>query len=820
MPNTRENAPLRLGTFEAIAMPLREMFLRKKTLQCAFHFPREMSGVSVSTFHFVHDFSLMLIIAGFAAILSKSFKIPLLLGYIIGGVVLNIPIAGESLIHSPELIHQLSELGIAFLMFYAGLEFDLGKLRQLFSSVTLALFFQTFAMILLGRIVAPLLGWEGLSGLFLGGLLAISSTMITLPILSEQKALKSNFAQLSIGILVFEDILAIMLLVILSGISITGHFAWDAIGRVTFLVGTFVVGVFFVGRMLAPFIIKLLLKFNSEEVITVVVIAFLLGIGLLAECAKFSIALGAFLAGAIFSKSQLAATIEHHIQPIQTLFSAVFFTSIGLTIHLANLWNHIASICVLTLLVFVLKSFSCFLGLFLSGQNGEDSLKSALSKAQIGEFSFVIASLGVSLHVVDKALLDIAVGISIGSIVCASLCSSKASKIYASLLRCLPKTLVELSDIYHSILVLIRGRMVQNRLLGMATRPLLYIIINTFLFAALLSITSFSMKILARIDLLIPWIKWVNAVIWGGVAILSLPLFVPTVKQINLLFLAFIDNSLHRGKENSDHREMSARVGAIFQSIIFAILLLIFGGTFLSVSSPHLPHGSTLIAFIFLLTFSAIIFGRRVSQLNSKIEHYFISTFNRDVESQLERQRKQMLQKFRANLAHTIDMREVIIAKDSVACGSRVDELSLRKKFSVTIVAIRREGFTEFSPHPHIPLFPNDTLIIVGKSDGLTAAITYLESSANNGHIFKGQSEEFEMKQLCIPIHHEFTGKTLVECNLRNDYAINVVGIQRNGHDIDSPAGNEVLQPNDILIVVGGKSAVINFHDKLGKCHG
>ncbi|MDR1438307.1 MAG: cation:proton antiporter [Puniceicoccales bacterium] len=773
----------------------------------------------MQTFHFVHDFSLILMVAGLAAVLSRSLRIPPLLGYIIGGVILNIPLGGECIIHSQELIQQLSELGIAFLMFYAGLEFDLGKLRQFFSSVVLALFFQTFLMILLGRIVAPLLGWGGLSGLFLGGLLAISSTMITLPILAEQRALKSNFAQLSIGVLVFEDILAIMLLVILSGISITGHFAWDAMGRVTFLVGTFVVAVFFIGRMLAPSIIRLLLKFNSEEMITIVVVAFLLAIGFLAECAKFSIALGTFLAGAIFSKSQLSSAIERHIHPLQTIFSAIFFVSIGLTIHPANLWHHIFPICILTVLVFIFKAFACFMGLFLSGQTGEDSLKAAISKAQIGEFSFVIASLGASLHVVDSALLDIAVGVSIGSIICTSFFSPRAKSIYGNISRILPRSVTELGETYHSVLLLIRGRMSQNRLLKAASRPLIHIVVNTFLFAALLSITSFSMGILAKIDYLIPWLREVNAAIWIAVAVLSLPLFVPTVKQINVLFFAFIDGVLSSGRENSEQREANRSLGGIFQSIIFVILLIIFGGVFLSVSSPHLPHGSTLIAFLVLLIFSAIVFWRRVSRFNSKIELYFISTFNRSVECQLEKQRKQMLEKFHSNPTYAMDMQEITVKKNSTLCGAKVSKLALRENFAVTIVAVRRDGYTAFSPNPATRLFPNDTLIIVGKSGGLHLVAEFFDASCHSDDGQASPSEEFAMEQLCLPAKNAFIGKTLIECNLRQNYGVNILAIQRAECVIDSPAGFEVLQVNDVLVVIGEKSSVSQLQESLECSH-
>jgi CPA2 family monovalent cation:H+ antiporter-2 len=772
---------------------------------------------SVQSFNFVHDFSLILIMAGLAAIVAKSLRIPLLLGYIIGGVVLNIPVGGSSIIHNQGLIHQLSELGIAFLMFYAGLEFDLSKLRQLFGSVILALFFQTFFMILLGRVVAPLLGWGGLNGLFLGGLLAISSTMITLPVLAEQKALKTNFAQLSIGVLVFEDILAIMLLVILSGISITGHLAWDAVGKVTFLVGTFVVAVFFVGRMIAPSLIRQLMRLNSDEVVTMVSVALLLSIGFLAEHAQFSIALGAFLAGAILSKSELATSIEEHTHPIQTLFSAIFFISIGLMIHPANLLHHWATIVILTLLVFFLKGIACFLGLFVSGQNGEDSLKAALSKSQIGEFSFVIASLGASAHVVDSALLDIAVGVSIGTIICTSIASPNAGRIYKGLIRMLPNAIIEVGDTYHAMMVLIRSRVSQNVLLKIAIRPVIHILINLLLFAALLSLTTFSVGIISEIKMPYSWLQWINLSIWAGLAIISSFFLTPTVRQVNVLLFALINNALPKSKEISQ-QETNVHLGAIFQSVIFAIFLLIFGGAFLSVSSPYLPHGSTLVVFIILLMVSAIFLWRRIGNLNSRVEHYFISTFNRDLESQLEKQRHYILRKFKSTSPLAFDVREVTVYRSYTGCGARISELGIRTKFAVTIVAIRRGGYTAFSPYATTQLFPGDVLILTGKQESLQQAAEFFNTPLpeDSGHPMD-MDDEFEMEQICVPLKHELIGKTLMECNLRQSHGVDIIGIQRNQKTIDSPTGGEVLLANDVLVVVGGKSAVARFHDLLSQ---
>lgn len=768
----------------------------------------------MSSASFMHDFSLILIMAGLMAISSRLLRIPLLLGYICGGFLLGSHPFGLQFIHDQGLIHQLSELGVVFLMFYIGLEFDLKKLRRLFGPAICALLLQTIFMLFLGRIVAPILGWGGLNGLFLGGLLAISSTMITLPILQEQRALDRNFAQLSIGILILEDILAIMLLVVLSGIAITGHFAWDAIGRVTFLVGVFVVSVFFIGRLLAPFLIRLLLRFNSEEVLTIAIVGFLMAIGLLAERSHFSIALGAFLAGAILSQSQLSEAIEKHMLPIRTLFTAIFFISVGLMINLPLLVHFLGPIIALTILTFLLKVLACFAGLYLSGQRGEDGLRAALSKAQIGEFSFVIASLGTSLGVASEGLLNIAVGVSIGTIICTSLLSPRGEKIYGKILRHIPHGILELGKLYQNLLTIIRGRLSQNLLLKVGKKPLAYIVCSVLLFSALLFTVSMATSWLLTLNLFGPWTRYVPLATWSMAAILSLPLLVPTVRQINVLLFALADNALARSSVESK-RLLRPNLSGIFQSAIFVFLLLIFGGTFLSVASPTLPKGTALYAFFLLLTIAAILLWKQILRINSRLETYFIDTFNQDIESQIEHQRQRMLEKFRAKYPLDLELTEIRIVEGHCGCGKKISDLPLRSQFDGHVVAIRRGQYTAFSPDPESTLFPNDRLLMMARRSRLPELEHFFATADGQPKGPTDPSDDFEIEQVCLGPKCEFVGKSLIEINLRKQYGVSVVGIFRNREALTLPGGNERLMANDILILVGSRRRIDDFQKRL-----
>jgi CPA2 family monovalent cation:H+ antiporter-2 len=755
----------------------------------------------------VQDFSLLLTVAGLAALLSRALRFPILLAYILGGMLLD----GITHIQGQEIIHQLSELGVLFLMFYMGLEFDLKKLRQLFGPAILALLFQTFFMLFLGRVLAPILGWGGLNGLFLGGLLAISSTMISIPILAEQNALKKNFSRLCVGILIFEDILAILLLVILSGIAITGFFDWDAVGRITFLVGTFVITIFFIGRLLAPSFIRLLLKFHSEEVLTIASIGFLLAIGLLAEISHFSTALGAFIAGAIFSGTEISEAIEEQVRPIRTLFSAIFFLSIGMMSEPRLLWQYILPISLLTVLVFALKLFSCFLGLFLSGQSGEDSFCASLAKAQIGEFSFVIASLGMSLHVTDEGLLSIAIGVSLGTIVCTTMLSPRAKNIYASILRICPKSLCKISNIYANMLIIIRSHISQNLLLKLAMRPLIHIIFHTFLFLALIITASFSLQYIDRFPFLENWETAANIGVWAGTALISLPILTPIVKHCNSFLLALMDSAL--ASSSSKARNFLPRLSGVLRSTIFAGILLIFGGIFLSVAAPSLPKGVPLYAFFFLILIAGILFRRRMLKLNARVESYFVKTFEHDVTSQMEEQKQRMLKKIQEQASMQLEMAEVSVVEGNCGCNRNIADLPLREQFNVNVAAMRHGKYSTLSPHGQLPLFAGCELVLIGKREDLDRASKFFATPCptDEKQLFGGEGE-FEIAKIYLPFGHWLTGKSLMESSLRKQYGVNVVGIFRANGTLLLPSASEVFLANDTIAVIGSKLRIEQFH--------
>jgi CPA2 family monovalent cation:H+ antiporter-2 len=373
--------------------------------------------------------------AGTIGMVFHFLRLPLLLGYIVSGFIIGPHFLPTPFVKDEYTIRQLSELGVIFLMFYVGVEFDLEKLKRAAGSSLLAVLSQTISMVLIGILISPLFGWSGMNGMFLGALLAITSTMVTIPLLKEQNAMNKNFGQLTMGILILEDIVAILLLVILSGIAITGYFEWEAVGRVTFLVGVFVVMVLVIVKLFASRLIRVMKKVTAPELFVLVIIGFALGLGEIANKFHFSVELGAFLAGSVLSQSSISKQIEHIIEPFRDIFSSIFFATIGMMIDPTAMVANLPQIVIISVIVLFAKSAACWFGLFVAGEKSDVSFHAATYISQIGEFSFIIAAMGNSTGVTHPSLISIAVGVSLVTIIGSTIMTQKHGWLYAIISR-------------------------------------------------------------------------------------------------------------------------------------------------------------------------------------------------------------------------------------------------------------------------------------------------------------------------------------------------------------------------------------------------
>ena len=756
------------------------------------------------------DLGVIAVASALAAIVFDRIRFPVILGYVLVGLVLGPFLFSHHLIHDRENVQSLSELGVIFLLFTLGMEFDLKKLQHLISTSLIALVLQTVVMIYIGVQTAPLLGYDKVIGIFLGSLLAISSSMVTIRVLRDQHALKLPHAQLAIGILILEDVLAVLLLVVLSGISASGSLPWSSAMWTIFILGVFVVGVFYVGRIVMPSIIKVVHRIGSLELVTLFAVGTVLGIGVLAEQFRLSLGLGAFIAGSLFTNSTLSHKIEQSIAPLKELFSAVFFVSTGMLINPTVILEQWPVILLLAFAVVLGKTVSCFVGLFLSGQKTDNSFQAALVKSQIGEFSFIIAKLAQNMGLADERLVSIAVGVSFLTILTTPIVSKKAQPLYQFLAGHTPRPVSQFSNVYHNLHCSFQTALERSHFFAMVKRPFWQIVVAFFLINGMIIGANVGSRYAIREELLPQLNAYLVPGIWVLTAVLVTPFLLSIMRNIGAISLMLVD-LLFAGSKTI--RKMSGTFKQFISYILSTVLMFLIGGTFITALTEFLPSGWSLILFALLILILAIAFQRQMIKLNSELEHRFTSSFNIESKNIETKRRIAVLDKFNREFDWNSLTTEREIEPGSMATGKQITELGLREKTGATIVAISRGDETIYDPNPHAHMFEGDKLILLGKEDQIAKAMEILDTPKSESSTSRGST--FLTEAVYIESGCFLEGNTLAGSELRNKHRITAIGIKRGNNPVTDPKPSEVLKVGDLLLVMGKTSHVEAFKKNL-----
>jgi CPA2 family monovalent cation:H+ antiporter-2 len=755
----------------------------------------------------IHDLTIVVVCAGIVSYVFSRFNWPVILGYLLAGVLVGPNTFYDSPVLNIATIESLSELGVVFLMFYIGMEFDLGKLKSLVGSALPAVLLQTLGMVFLGVMTAPVFGWSSINGLFLGGVLAISSTMVTFGVMREQGTNKHSHGQLAVGILILEDIVAIILLVVLAGVGERSVFDWGDVGQSIFLVGVFVMVVFVAGKMLTPRLIKRLQVMDNLEVILLVAVGMMLGLGSFAEYVDLSIALGAFLGGAILSQSILAHQIEGLVEPFRYLFSAIFFVTVGMLIDPSVLLDQWGPIIFVATLVVVGKGFTCWLGLGMSGQNLRNSFRAALCKAQIGEFSFIIAKLGQSMGVTDARFESLTVGVALVTILATPLISRHSDPLFDVIAKKIPQPVTQLSRLYFNLLQIAREKLGRSDLLLLIHRPLLQILGYFLLFSGVIIGTSMLADYVALLKTFGDYLEFIKTGVWIAGAICCLPFLVAVIRNLDAITMIITEAVLTR---SAAQQFAGGRLGGVVHNILLSIVLILFGGVFLSAATAYLPSGVSLLVFSLLLFGVGFFAWKKLVRINSRLENLFLESLEKHVKKDEERRQAQ-LQKISEKYPWPINLIEVIVDESSVACGRSILDLALREKSGASVLAIGRGGYIQYHPHPATVFFPGDRVFIAGDEAQNESAKAVLIDSAVDVNLKGGFSEGFEIKKLMLGSDSILIGETLASADLRRLYGVTIVGLQRGDKRIASPLPEEILQVGDLLLVAGAPQNIADF---------
>src|SRR6185503_15382372 len=397
---------------------------------------------------FLQDLAVVRIVAGLVTVLFHKFKQPVVLGYILAGLIIGPHTPPFPLIKDEETIRTMSELGVILLMFSLGLEFSFRKLRQVGGTAFIAALLEIVLMLWVGYQIGRLFGWSTMDCIFLGAILSISSTTIIVKALGEMGKSKERFAQLIFGILIIEDILAIAMIALLSGIAMTGSLHVGEVGTTLGKLAIFLVASLVFGLIAVPRLLGYVARFKSNEMLTVTVLGLCFGFSLLAVKLGYSVALGAFLVGAIVAEAREIHRIEALTEPIRDMFSAIFFVTIGLLLDPKVLAGYWLPILVITAAVVFGKVLTCSFGAFIGGNDTRTSLRVGMGLAQIGEFSFIIAALGLTLNVTSKFLYPITVAVSAITTLLTPYLIKSADTLVNWFDRVAPRPLVNYLDVY------------------------------------------------------------------------------------------------------------------------------------------------------------------------------------------------------------------------------------------------------------------------------------------------------------------------------------------------------------------------------------
>jgi CPA2 family monovalent cation:H+ antiporter-2 len=526
---------------------------------------------------FIQDLAVIMAIAGVVTVLFHRLRQPVVLGYIAAGVIIGPYTPPFNLIHDEATIQTLGERGVVFLMFSLGLEFSLRKLFKVGATAFVAALSEIVLMIWVGYEIGRWFGWTAMDSLFLGAMLAISSTTIIVKALSELGMKGEHFAQIVFGILIVEDILAIAMLVLLSGIAQTGSVsagvAVVTLGKLLlFMTVSLVVGILTVPRAL-----NYVARAKSDEMLLVTVLGFCFGFCLLVVKLDYSIALGAFLIGAIMAESKHLARIEHLIAPVRDMFSAIFFVTIGLLLNPSVLVDYAWPIAVITFAVVLGKIVSCGLGTFLAGKDGRTSMRVGMSVSQIGEFSFIIASLGLSLKVTSSFRYPIAVAVSALTTLFTPYLIRAADPLTMRLARAMPAPLAHTFGLYSQWLASLTPVSGGPTLFSMTRRIVLQIAVNLALVAAIFLGASYSAPFAS--GYLARWLDTDNArrvVLWSAALVIALPFLVAVYRKLESLALLLAEVSVQPAKAGRFTRAIRSAISGLIPNVaMFGVFLLV-----------------------------------------------------------------------------------------------------------------------------------------------------------------------------------------------------------------------------------------------------
>lgn len=666
---------------------------------------------------FLQDLAAVMIVAGVVTIFFHYFKQPVVLGYIIAGVIIGPHTPPFPLVNDEDSIETLAQLGVVFLMFSLGLDFSLRKLREVGATAFIAAALEIIFMVLIGYLTGQFFGWSTMDSLFLGAILSISSTTIIIKALGELGKTKEKFSELIFGILIVEDILAIIMIALLSTIAMTGTLhVREVVGTVGRL-GIFLAALLTLGLISVPRLLSYVAKFKSDEMLLITVLALCFGVSLLVVKLEYSVALGAFMIGAIIAESREIGKIEALVAPIRDMFSAVFFVAIGMLINPPLLIEYAVPIAVITVAVVFGKVVTCSLGTFIAGHDTRTSMQVGMGLAQIGEFSFIIASLGLTLNVTSDFLYPIAVTVSAITTLLTPYLIRSSDAVVNRFDRIAPRSLIRYLELYSAWLNRL-GSGHRNQAGRLMRRWAWQMGLNVVLITAVFIGAAYVARQTGTLRLTWPdWVGGPKGLIWFSAMLLTLPFFIATFRKLQAFSILIGDMSVNRAAAG----ENTSAIRAVITNTVLVLGVTAVALWVLLISTTFLPPWPSLFLLLFIISMVGVYLWRFFIHI-----HQMARSALNEILLQPPPPRSHDPRPPLPVLLEEAELEAVRIPTGSPAAGRLIRELQVRTRTGSSIVVIERNGARTINPGPDEELKAGDQLLLLGNRDQLKAARMYL----------------------------------------------------------------------------------------------
>ena len=741
----------------------------------------------------ISDLAVILIAAGLVTLLFKWLKQPVVLGYIVAGLLAGPAVKMIPTVSEVESIGIWADIGVVFLLFTLGLDFSFKKLMKVGGTAVIGAVTVVIGMMTLGYAAGLALGWGHMNSLFLGGMLSMSSTTIIFKAFDDMGLRNQRFAGVVFGILVVEDLFAVLLMVLLSTLAVSQHVEGMELLNSVIKLGGFLLFCFVVGIYLIPSFLKAARRFLNDETLLIVSLGMCLGMVIIATQAGFSYALGAFVMGSILAETVQAEHIERIVKPVKDLFGAIFFVSVGMLIDPALLWEYKVPILILTAVVMAGQILFASSGILLSGQTLKVAVQSGFSLAQIGEFAFIIASLGLTLGVTDHFLYPIVVAVSVITTFFTPYMIRMAEPACRAAERMLPAAWVSYFERNAAGSNTLRQKGEWNRLLKTLGRVVgIYTVVTVMLIFLWLQFAA---------PLILEWLPGLKGQI---IALAALLLIISPMLRAVIVKKSRSEEFLHLWNDSKYNR------GPLVSIIVLRVVLGI-GLVMLPVGKllhPALGFGVAIAAAVLAVA----VFSKRMKKRSILMERRFLSNLSAREEA---RERSGPINRQVAShlLERDLHLADFEIQPHSPSIGKTLKELDFRQKCNVNVVTIIRG-----EEHINIPggsehLYPYDKLVVVGTDDDLARFRLYVEERYRASASAQQPPKEVSMEQICIGEGSELAGRTILESGIRDRFGCLVIGIEREEGSMQNPAPTTVLRKGDVVWVVGEYARLLGLSE-------